>query len=94
MELKETMTLPNVKSGSLIKIKDRYYVVYKSADGPHTATRCVPIPTVDVIVGYPYVEVVKDSLLTYEQVDLLAKSIYKLNKAFGLSDVYPPSGYD
>ena len=94
MELKETMALPNVKSGSLIKIKDQSYVVYKSADGPHTATRCVPIPTIDVIVGYPYVEVVKDSLLTYEQVDLLAKSIYKLNKAFGLSDVYPPSGYD
>ena len=38
MELKETMTLPNVKSGSIIKIKDRYYVVYKAADGPHTIT--------------------------------------------------------
>lgn len=94
MELKETMTLPNVKSGSLIKIKDRYYVVYKSADGPYTATRCIPMPTVDVIVGYPYVEVVKESLLPYEQVDFLAKSIYKLNKVFELSDVYPPSGYD
>lgn len=94
MELKETMTLPNVKSGSLIKIKDQYYVVYKSADGPHTATQCVQIPKVDVIVGYPYVEVVNESLLPYEQVDFLAKSIYKLNKAFELSDVYPPSGYD
>lgn len=94
MELKETMTLPNVKSGSLIKIKDRYYVVYKSADGPHTTTRCILVPTVDVIVGSPYVEVVNESLLTYEQVDLMAKTIYKLNKAFGLSDVYLPSGYD